>query len=326
MTESAEYQPKQPVHSAMPPVLEHLRKVAADMREEAEACRSDKPPKVDAVHHLRTGARRVEATLETVAREAGARGLGEVAEKARQRWLKQLKKVRRAAGIVRDLDVHRNLLEENFPAGSGNQTDAAESAAQKKSPIIDQARALDDWLKARRDDAAAELCGMLDGHAQRLLDAEQHFMTLIAKRRSLARRAHRTAAQLALEDYLRLMDAIPLLDAENLHEFRKQAKKARYVAESEEGNPAAEAIAKTIKRVQDAIGEWHDWVVVAEEAGEALGEGGAALHADLDGRARAAFDRAMRVTASAGRRMVGEWQSERGQRPRTPRAAMRKTG
>ena len=307
----------------MPPVLEHLRKLAAEMREEVDACRNDKPPKVDAVHHLRTGTRRVEATLETLAREAGARGLAQVTERARQRWMKQLKKVRRVAGTVRDLDVHRELLEENFPAAS---MDEKGNGAQGLSlPIIDQAQALDRWLKARRDTAADKLAGMLDGHVQRLLDAEQQFMTLITNGRSLARRPDRTAAQLAIEDYLRLMDRMPLLDKENLHDFRKSAKKARYVAESEENNAAAQAIAKTVKRVQDAIGEWHDVVVVAEEAREALGDGGGALHAELDRRAQQAYDRALRVTAIASRRLVGEWQAEHRRRRRTPRATSLKT-
>ena len=321
MTESAEYQP-QPAHSA-PPVLEHLRKVAADMREEVEACRNDKPPKVEAVHHLRTGARRVEATLETLAREAGARGLGETAEKARQRWLKQLKRVRRAAGVVRDLDVHRKLLEENFLGGAGDQE--AKAAAREPSLLVTQAQALDHWLESRRGVAADELCSTLDGHVARLLDAEQNFFALIAKRRSLGRRAPRPAEQLALEDYLRLLDAMPLLDRENLHDFRKGAKKARYVAESEENNAAAEAVAKTVKRVQDAIGEWHDWVVVADEASEALGNDGASLHAELHRRAQQAFDRALRITSNASRRIVGEWQAEHRRRRRPPRTTVRKT-
>jgi CHAD domain-containing protein len=119
---------------------------------------------------------------------------------------------------------------------------------------------------------------------------------------------------------------MPLLDKENLHDFRKGAKKARYVAESEENNAAAEAIAKTIKRVQDAIGEWHDWVVVAEEAREALGNDGDALHDELERRAQQAFARALRVTATASRRMVGEWQAEHRRPRRTRRAPARKTG
>ncbi|HZD46903.1 MAG TPA: CHAD domain-containing protein, partial [Acidobacteriaceae bacterium] len=257
MTEPAEYQPGQTTRSVdAPPALEHLRTVAAEMRDRLDSCRKHgDAPKVEAVHQLRTGTRRVEATLETMAREAGARGLGQTAEEARQCWLRQLKKVRRASGTVRDLDVHRELLADNFlpPADSApdkvaaelvEATSSAAAGSGEITPLMRQARALDQWLKDRRSAAAEALCSTLDDHAQRLLDAEQRFLAAIAKRRSILRRAQRPAVRLALEDYLRLMDAMPLLDKENLHDFRKGAKKARYVAEADDSDPTAAAMAK----------------------------------------------------------------------------------
>ena len=309
-------------------MLEHLREVAEAMRATLDACRKHgETPKVEAVHHLRTGTRRVEATLETLAREAGARGLNQAAEEARQRWLRQLKKVRRASGTVRDFDVHRELLADNFlPAEEeAKPAENAVDAAPQSSPLVAQARLLDAWLKSRRSDAAQALSKTLEDHAARLLDAEQQFLAAIAKSRSIYRRRHRPAARLALEDYLRLMDAMPHLDQENLHDFRKGAKKARYVAESDEKDPAAEAMAKTIKRVQDAIGDWHDWDVVRGEAREALHGGGAALEAQLELHTRRAYERALRITATLGRRFIGEWQASRPRRGRASRAASRKS-
>jgi CHAD domain-containing protein len=309
MTEPAEYQPEQGSRSAEPsPILAHLGEVSAAMHERLGACRMARhDPHVEAVHHLRTGTRRVEATLDTLAREAGAHGLGRVAEEARQRWLRLLKKVRRAAGTVRDLDVHRELLAENYLPKESESTEGTPAPAE--SELVGQARALDHWLKSRRAAAAEALCATLDDLVNRLLETEQEFMAAIAQRRSLASRSHRPAARLALEDYLRLVDAMPLLDKENLHDFRKGAKKARYIGESDESDPAAKAIAKTIKRVQDAIGEWHDWEVVALEATEALGKDGKVLHSELEARAEDAYENAMRLTATANRRVVGEWQA-----------------
>jgi CHAD domain-containing protein len=334
MTESAEYQPRPKARPLdAPPALAHLRAVAAEMREKLDACRKHgSAPKVETVHHLRTGTRRVEATLETLAREAGARGTDGATEEARQRWLRQLKKVRRAAGTVRDLDVHRELLAQNFLPAADTAPDAiaaqlAEATASAAAgpgaatPLVEQARALDSWLKDRRSAAADALCSTLGDHAGRLLDAEQQFLAAITERRSLLRRAHRPAARLALEDYLRLMEAMPLLDKENLHDFRKGAKKARYVAESDDKDPAAQALAKAVKRVQDAIGEWHDWAVMAEESQEALGKGGASLQGELEARAQHAYERALRVTATIGRRVVGEWRALRPVRTRSPRAS-----
>jgi CHAD domain-containing protein len=338
MTETAEYQPAQSSRSTeAPPVLAHLSAVAAEMREKLDACRKrGSAPEVEEVHHLRTGTRRVEATLETLAREAGARGLGKPAEEARQQWLRQLKKVRRAAGTVRDLDVHRELLADNFlpatdTAPDKTAADLAEATASAATgslaitPLMEQARSLDAWLKARRSAAADALCTTLNGHAGTLLDAEQQFMGEIAKRRAVLLRAHRPAVRLALEDYLRLMDAMPLLDKENLHDFRKGAKKARYVAESDDNDPAAKAMAKAIKKVQDTIGEWHDWVVVAEEAHEALGGDGSVLQIDLEARAQHAYERALHTTANMGRRFIGEWRASRTRRPRSSRGASEKS-
>jgi CHAD domain-containing protein len=334
MIEPAEYQPGQAAYTGdASPMLQHLRQVAEAMRSTLDACRKHgEAPKVEAVHHLRTGTRRVEATLETLAREAGARGLGKAAEEARQRWLRQLKKVRRASGTVRDLDVHRELLADNFlPAEKEAKPDenAADTAPEgpavassgEVTPLVAQARSLDAWLKSQRSDAAQALCKTLDDHAARLLDAEQQFMAAIAKSRSIQHRAHRPAARLALEDYLRLVDAMPHLDQENLHDFRKGAKKARYVAESDDKDPAAEAMAKAIKRVQDAIGDWHDWDVVAGEAREALHGDGAVLEAHLELRTQRAYERALQITSTMSRRFVGEWQALR---PRRRRATSRK--
>jgi CHAD domain-containing protein len=338
MTEPAEYQSDHAAQSLdAPPLLQHLRAVADEMREKVDACRKHgDAPKVEAVHHLRTGTRRVEATLETLAREAGARGLGKTTEEARQRWLRQLKKIRRVAGAVRDLDVHRELLAENFLPATDTAPDkvaaelevaaaAAATGSVEITPLMKQARTLDHWLGDRRSAAADALCEKLDDHVNRLLDAEHQFMAAIAQRPSILRRAHRPAARLALDDYLRLMDAMPLLDKENLHDFRKGAKKARYVAESEDKDPAAEALAKAIKRVQDAIGEWHDWAVVAEEAHEALGRDGTALQAELEARAQRAYQRALRVTTTMGRRFVGEWRASPPRRSRSPQVTSRKS-
>jgi hypothetical protein len=125
---------------------------------------------------------------------------------------------------------------------------------------------------------------------------------------------------LALEDFLRLVDEMPVLEADNLHDFRKGAKKARYVAEAGGDEPFAAAIAKAIKRIQDVIGDWHDWLVLGEEAAEALdGDGGgqpedagAALRQCIAQGVALHFARAMRTTERMRRRLLGEWLAAQG--------------
>ncbi len=276
---------------------------------------ADQSPEVEAIHHLRTGTRRVEATLETLAREAGARGLPATVEDARQRWLRQLKKVRQAAGAVRDLDVHRELLAANYlpegevDAGTTERALAeATSSAHDDLPMLAQARALDHWLAAHRRTAAEYLRHTLTSRTSKIAEVEQQFVLAFVRHRGTAGRRRRPASLLALEDYIRLMDAMHQLDEENLHDFRKGAKKARYVAESEE-DPAAAAIAKCIKRVQDSIGDWHDWEVLYDESREALGRDGAALEEDLRRRVEHHYHRALRTAATMNRRLLGEWQA-----------------
>ena len=323
MSESREYQ-SAPAAAAtpVPPALRHLLAVAQEMRETLADCQNHPHhPHMKTVHQLRTGTRRVEATLETLAREAGTRGLGAATEQVRQRWLRQLKKVRRAAGAVRDLDVHRDVLAQRFLPEKEADADqvtqdlaTAAAAAHDASPLIAQARSLEAWLAAQRDTAAEALRAALHGREQKLEQIEQQFVAAFSHRRAVTHKVHRPAALLALEDYLRLMDAHPHLDAENLHDFRKGAKKARYVAESAADDDAAAAIVKAIKRVQDAIGDWHDWLVLAGEAEEALGAEGAALHTEIERRVHKEYERALRITAIIGRKLVGEWQAQRGTR------------
>lgn len=332
MSESAEYQSQAaPLTGDKAPALAHLHDVAREMRAKLDEClQHQHHPEVEAVHQLRTGTRRVEASLETLAREAGSRGLGQAIEEARQRWLKQLKKVRKAAGEVRDLDVHRELLADNIlpekpdsSKPSAHLEEASATASAQGDALVAQGNLLDRWLAAQRDNAAQGLTATLEGHARRLHEAEQRFFAACSRRRSLAGK-HRPAARLALEDYLRLMDAMPHLDAGNLHDFRKGAKKARYVAESDSEDKQAQAMAKAIKRVQDAIGDWHDWLMLSDECGESLGEEGSVLQAELQRRVSKAYDRALRLTTTMGRRFVGEWQALKQTRRRPvqrPRAA-----
>src|SRR5579875_2368023 len=87
----------------------NLRRLGAELRENLEKCAVD--PGEDPVHDTRTGTRRLEATIEGIARDIPQTGGGEAVHGAARRYLRVLKKVRRAAGPVRDLDVHRKLLD-----------------------------------------------------------------------------------------------------------------------------------------------------------------------------------------------------------------------
>jgi len=320
--------------------LDDIRKLAQKLRENLAKCASD--PEADAVHDTRTGTRRLQATLENVVRETPAGAGGEAVREAAQGLLRQLKRIRRAAGAVRDLDVHRKLVEKLAEralkqTGSGEKPEKGAEATQGKAPvepnllempevqlrtggIAQQADDLDGWLKHQRAaqadrlrTLAAELLAKFD---KRRADLEE----AMAQHRQ-RRRTKPPAAQ-ALDSFARLATEMQLLDATNLHDFRKGAKKARYVAElAAQTDAEAGAVGKTLKKLQDEIGDWHDWLVLADEAHAALD---AAEAAELIGKVEAEreqhFVAAMKTVSKLRGRLMGEWLAAGRGRRRIPQA------
>jgi len=304
--------------------LENLRRLAVRLRENLTKCADD--PDVDAVHDTRTGTRRLQATLEDVVRELPD---GDLVLGAATALMRQLKKIRHAAGPVRDLDVHRKLLEklmaralnpearhgegDDKPAGEGRGLRAlnaprvleTEEAQRGAMGISLQAQDLDAWLKRRRSHLAeglqSEAKGMVTKLNGRLTKLEEAL---------IVRRARRTRKKppgvVALDAFARLATEMQLLDAGNLHDFRKGAKKARYVAElAAHGDAHARLVGETLKKLQDEIGDWHDWLVLEEEAHAALGD--KALFALIESERERHFVAAMKTAAKLRGRLMGEW-------------------
>src|ERR1700731_3793207 len=57
-----------------------------------------------------------------------------------------------------------------------------------------------------------------------------------------------------------------------LHQYRILSKRARYAAEFAEQTPQTRQFIAGVKRVQDALGDWHDWLTLTQTAGKHLGE------------------------------------------------------
>jgi CHAD domain-containing protein len=251
---------------------------------------------VEAVHRVRTGSRRLQANLESAMRQNGR------LEDTGKAWLRPLKQVRRAAGTVRDLDVHRKLLEH---------------WVGKDSALSRSADKLDEWLKTERRHLAHRMVKQVKKRQQPIAEAQEAFLAAFTSSTRGRQHALPSAEFAALEDFMRAVDQMPVLHAENLHDFRKATKKARYVAES--GASADNNIAKALKRVQDSIGEWHDWLCLHEEAKVALGEGDAELLIFLEQEVEKHFALAMKTTQTIRARLTGEWMAMK-PRKRTSRS------
>ncbi len=294
--------------------LAHLLPVADAFNAAVGQCIENADP--EAVHRVRTGSRRLQAMLEATLREAGP--TAHALERPARAWLRELKQIRRAAGAVRDLDVQRKLLE-NWVGEQIPKQDAATSSSETSPPEMQaemkQAEMLDAWLKGERKHLAQGMQKQIRKRQQGLAKGQGALFTAITRVPLGRSVAPRSADAVALEEFVRASDAMPLLHAENLHDFRKATKKARYVAEvGAEGNSG---VAKALKRVQDAIGEWHDWVCLGEEAEAALGQDAPELTAAFTREIERYFAAAVKTTQSMRGRLLGEWMAAKspGKRP-----------
>jgi CHAD domain-containing protein len=57
-----------------------------------------------------------------------------------------------------------------------------------------------------------------------------------------------------------------------LHQYRILGKRARYVAEFAPKSPEADQLIAQLKRSQDALGDWHDWLLLQQTAADRLGD------------------------------------------------------
>ena len=297
--------------------MTHLAQLARDWKAELEKFLEDATG-VETVHRVRTGTRRVEAMVDVLMMEAAPQN--PELDEAAARWRSQLRKFRRAAAPVRDLDVHRQLLEKYAGVGKEGEKEHArqeQSEVEKqaatpeiKTALERQAEQLDTWLKHARERNAGELTGQIKKRLDKLDGLAAEFASAWHTQRG-RRKPVRKPALAALDAFASLSEEIPLLDASNLHDFRKGAKKARYVTEAGGDDDHAKAIGRAIKRVQDVIGDWHDWLCLADEARIALAEEGKELRTMLDGEVARSFQTAKRTANRMRGRLMGEWQATR---------------
>jgi len=219
-------------------------------------------PAPENVHKFRTYSRRVEALLDELVRERSRND---------KKLLKLLGRLRKKAGRVRDLDVQitslRNL---KIPQDPGRKSQLTRTLAEER---------------ARRE---KKLGKTFDGETVR----------------ELGRRLKRAASDLEVPDGTEPLtlamrqltqvgrDHAPLTE-KILHQYRIAGKRARYLAELAGKDPEAERLVEQLKRMQDVIGDWHDWLKLTEKAEEFFGEvHDSALLAALRNVTRAKFRQA----------------------------------
>jgi len=235
--------------------------------------------KPETVHHLRTTIRRIETLVASA---------GRAPEPKEEKLLKQLGRLRRRAGKVRDLDVQIEAL----------------ASLRLDSITRDRARVMSFLQKARIRREKKLIAGVeeeLDaGLRKRLKRTSRHLQQALPQ--PAQRQAAEERLRAALERFAAVVKRYPMLGEGNLHQFRMDCKRVRYLAEmAGEGPRVAEVIAQ-LKRIQDSIGAWHDWLTLSATAESVLSPSGrvpllSALHAST----RSKYLEALRITADARR-------------------------
>lgn len=248
--------------SAIPPAqpLQVLRDNITGLEAAVVNCLAK--PRKKSVHQLRTATRRIEAQLQLLSLFDHIPSDSKQREKA-ERLLKQL---RRAAGRVRDLDVQRDLL-------------AEESSPDKHTPkpIVSEARDLRRALKRKRDAEADTLLKLLKKRETKFGDIFRDLLGTLEPAESLALTEPQLIA--VVNDWYTRTRAHKLGDTpaedntDQLHSIRKDAKLARYLAESApESATSARRIAAQFEALQQAGGNWHDFLLLSEVARNHLGK------------------------------------------------------
>jgi hypothetical protein len=186
------------------------------------------------------------------------------AERAFKCWEKEGKKLRRALRRVRDADVYLARLD-GLRETHGV---AAEGEVELSPRCLAELEKLANRLKERREAGIGKLMALLEDRGKRLNRLSREMEAAFAPRLPASATS---IAQAALKIFSELTRDLPKLDSANLHEYRKRLKPALYLAQ---GSAAADALAGQLaaafRRIHLAAGEWHDWQMLAEEAGRIL--------------------------------------------------------
>ena len=246
--------------------------------------------KPETVHQLRTTIRRIETVVSTASANPGAK---------EKKLLKQLARLRRRAGKVRDLDVQMEAL----------SSLRLESVARDRARVmrfLEKARTKRErkLLKAFRDEVQSGLHKRLKRTPARLQqgsvkpassqNGEDHLLTA------------------ALDKFAAAVKQRPTLTEDNLHYFRMDCKRVRYLAEMAGEGPRVAAVIEQLKRIQDSVGTWHDWMTLTATAEKVLSRSREVpLLSALRAGTRSKYLEALRSTAEAKQALLEMSESER---------------
>lgn len=208
---------------------------------ESDLIKLSSKPRAETVHRFRTGTRRLQILLGELSPEL---------DRNEKKLLKLLGRIRKRAGKVRDLDVQLSALRSlKIPREPRRKT-------QLIHHLID-----------------------LRSQQEKKLHKELDKATLRDIRKRLRRAAKRFNPEISCDPLAVAKTMLIPFEREGapltepvLHQYRILTKRARYAAEF--ASPSREAVRfiAEMKRIQDALGDWHDWLTLTQTAVEHLGD------------------------------------------------------
>jgi CHAD domain-containing protein len=192
------------------------------------------------VHGFRTTARRVQTLLEEFVPDRN---------RNEKKLLKLLGRIRKRAGKVRDLDAQLAALRTlKIPQEPRRKTQLTHNLIELRAKHEKQLR------KALSKDDIRDLRKRLK-RTSKEIEFQSNLDPLLAARQMLAQ-------------VDRSKEPLP---EDVLHRYRVLAKRARYVAELAPKSADATEFIAEMKRLQDVIGDWHDWLSLTQTASAHLG-------------------------------------------------------
>jgi CHAD domain-containing protein len=230
------------------PLCRYVDRLVGKLRRRVPAALQDGDSK--AVHESRVSTRRMRAALELLAPVVPAKLVSPLRKTSRR--------LRRRLGDMRDLDVMldsvQSLQKRTKHAAAARWVDAhlrdartrARRKAQKKRTAAELLQRLSDWPPLREQ--VVTIAGILDGLM---------ISSLRSQWDAFAAKADARATNL-----FEANDG----QVTNPHELRIAGKMLRYTFEmlDQAGHALPPLVGRTFKRMQTALGDWHDCVVLAE--------------------------------------------------------------
>ncbi len=247
------------------------------------------------VHDLRTRSRRIEVAIDAARLSA---------KNNERKVLRNLKRLHKKAGNVRDMDVLTSDLAGVEVKGEEDcRTRLIEYLGARRHK---QARKLSRSIREYGEETRRRL-NRTSGRFERALDSPGS-----AKRDAMQSEAAAAALQRSAE-----LTTPHTLNRGNLHSYRVKVKEFRYVLQTAQGAGSSKLI-DSLGASKDAIGDWHDWEELIRIVEKVLHHRPCALIEELKKISASKFQAAVAATTRLRHEFIDKGRYDRAAPSRSP--------